>query len=130
MRDLVASTPNAEGKWFAAAKHAALFDMAIELAARSPTDPRTLARAARDYADERANFAIESGLAALRWIALGHGYDVTGGDVLGAYLAVMKAASAAGVANERVKVRIREVVSGDQPGSRFVRDVLGRHLVG
>ena len=73
LRDLIASQPGAEGKWFAAAKDAGLFDMAIELASSSPTDPRTLARAARDYGKDQPDFAITSGLAALRWISQGHG---------------------------------------------------------
>ena len=42
------ATPGEEGKWFAAAKDAGLYDEAIALARRTPTDPRTLARAARD----------------------------------------------------------------------------------
>jgi hypothetical protein len=52
LRDLVRSTPGEHGKWFAAAKDAGLFDLAIELANYSPCDPRTLARAARDFEDE------------------------------------------------------------------------------
>ncbi|MCC6535002.1 MAG: hypothetical protein IT531_20840, partial [Burkholderiales bacterium] len=43
--DLVASTPGQEGKWFAAAKDAGLYDEAIALAQRTPCDPRTLTRA-------------------------------------------------------------------------------------
>lgn len=39
LRDLISSTPGAEGKWFAAAKSTGLFDVAIELATRSPTRP-------------------------------------------------------------------------------------------
>lgn len=46
---------------------------AIELATRSPTDPRTLTRAARDYAEEQPEFALSAGLAALHWISRGHG---------------------------------------------------------
>ena len=44
LRDLVASQPGQEGKWFAAAKDTGFFDLAIELANRSPADPRTLSR--------------------------------------------------------------------------------------
>jgi hypothetical protein len=79
LRDLIASTPGAEGKWFAAAKDAELFDVAIELATRSPTDPRTLTRAARDYAEKQPDFALAAGLAALHWISRGQGYEITGG---------------------------------------------------
>jgi hypothetical protein len=85
LRDLVASTPGAEGKWFAAAKDAGMFDLAIELVTHSPTDPRTLARAARDFAESQPTFAFTAGLASLRWISLGHGYDITGLDVLDAH---------------------------------------------
>src|SRR4029078_6492406 len=48
LEDLVASTPGQEGKWFAAAKDAGLYDKAIALAQRTPCDLRTLTRAARD----------------------------------------------------------------------------------
>ena len=71
LRDLVKSEPGAEGKWFAAAKDAGLFDVSIELARRSPTDPRTLTRAARDFASKRPEFAIDAGLTALHWMARG-----------------------------------------------------------
>lgn len=79
LNDLIASTPGAEGKWFAAAKDAGLFGVAIELVTRSPTDPRTLTRAARDYAKKQPEFALAAGLAALHWISRGHGYEITGG---------------------------------------------------
>ena len=62
---LVASMPGEEGKWFAAAKDAGLFAEAIDLATRTPCDPRTLARAARDHAETEPSFAIEAGLAAI-----------------------------------------------------------------
>jgi hypothetical protein len=44
--DLVSETPGEEGKWFAAAKDAELFDEAIALANRTPCSPQTLTRAA------------------------------------------------------------------------------------
>lgn len=74
-----------------------MFDVAIELATRSPTGPRTLIRAARDYAQKQPDFALAAGLAALHWISRGHGYEITGGDVLDAYTAVTQAAGSAGV---------------------------------
>jgi hypothetical protein len=126
--DLVAMTPGAEGKWFAAAKDAGLFDMAIELATRSPTDPRTLVRAAKDYRAQRPNFAVASGLAALYWISLGHGYEITGMDVLNAYTAVMQAARGAEVDEQRLKGQIREMISGPRPGNPFLNKILEHHL--
>lgn len=92
LRDLVASQPGQEGKWFAAAKDAGFFELAIELANKSPSDPRTLIRAARDFAVERPDFALAAGMTALPGIANGWGYDIAGADVLDAYAAVMAAA--------------------------------------
>ncbi len=130
LRDLVASTPGAEGKWFAAAKDAGLFNVAIELASSSPTDPRTLARAARDFAESQPQFALAAGLAALRWISLGHGYDITGLDVLDAYSAVMHAASKAGADARQVKAQIRNLLSSAPVGNQFMKTVLAHQLTG
>jgi hypothetical protein len=58
---LVASTPGDEGNWFAAAKDAGLLDAAIALAKRSPTDPRTLARAARAHVADGAGVRDRGG---------------------------------------------------------------------
>lgn len=128
LRDLVASTPGAEGKWFAAAKDAGLFDVAIELGTRSPTDPRTLTRAARDYAEKQPAFALAAGLAALRWISLGHGYDITGADVLDAHSAVTQAAVNAGVPTQQINEQIREMIASTQPGNSLMETILARHL--
>ena len=128
LRDLIASTPGAEGKWFAAAKDAGLFDLAIELAARSPTDPRTLTRASRDYAEKQPDFALAAGLAALHWISRGHGYEITGGDVLDAYAAVTQASVGAGVPAQRINEQIREMIVGAQPGTSLMGTILGHRL--
>ena len=77
LADLVAETPGDEGKWFAAAKDAGLFDEAIALANRTPCSPQTLTRAARDFVERQPAFALEAGMAALRWLVEGYGYDVT-----------------------------------------------------
>lgn len=81
LRDLVAMTPGEEGKWFAAAKDAKLFNEAVGLANRSPCAPQTLIRAARDFVEKNPRFAVESGMAALRWLVEGYGYEVTANDV-------------------------------------------------
>ena len=125
LRDLVASTPGAEGKWFAAAKEAGLFEEAIALVNHSPADPRTLTRAAKDFAEKQPAFALASGLAALRWIARGHGYEITGAEVLEAYSALMQAARSSGMDEQQVKAQVREIIGADQPGSRFVRTIIG-----
>lgn len=128
LRDLVASQPGTEGKWFAAAKDAGLFDLAIDLATRSPTDPRTLARAARDFTVNRPDFAVACGMAALRWISLGHGYEITGSDVLDAYSAVVQAARGAGVEEQQIKAQVRELITGPQANNQFVKTILAHHL--
>ncbi|MBI2219302.1 MAG: hypothetical protein HYU51_18645 [Candidatus Rokubacteria bacterium] len=125
--DLVATTPGDEGKWFATAKEVGLFDEAIRLANLTPCDPRTLARAARDFAGERAEFAVEAGLAALRWLVDGYGYEITSADVWDAYTNTMNAAEKLGRAGE-VRGRIRTLVAEETFGERFVRRILGREL--
>ena len=102
--------------------------MAAELAARSPTDPRTLTRAARDYAEKQPAFALAAGLAALRWISLGYGYDITGADVLDAYSAVTQAAENAGLPTQQVNEQIREMIASTQPGNSLMKTILARHL--
>ncbi|MFM0260389.1 hypothetical protein [Paraburkholderia sediminicola] len=125
--DLVASSPGAEGKWFAAAKDAGLLDLAVSLAMRSPTDPRTLIRAARDFVSRRPEFAMACGMAALHWMAAGFGYEITGSDVLDAYGALTDAALAAGVERDQINRRLRDQFAA-VPTHSFVATVLARHL--
>ncbi|MBI5627524.1 MAG: hypothetical protein HY953_01285 [Candidatus Rokubacteria bacterium] len=104
-----------------------LLDEAIQLANRTPCDPKTLTRAARDFADERPEFAVEAGLAALRWLVEGYGYEITGLDVWAAYANTVKAADKVGRAEE-VRTRIRTLVASETYGDRFVTRILGREL--
>ncbi|MBK5101281.1 MAG: hypothetical protein JJE15_09865 [Desulfobacteraceae bacterium] len=127
LRDLVASTPGNEGKWFAAAKSAGLYDEAIELANQSPCDPKTLTRAGRDMEATNPRFAVEAGVAALRWLVEGYGYDITGMDVWAAYDHTMQAAESAGCKPETFE-RIRELVAGENFGECFVTKMLGPDL--
>jgi hypothetical protein len=127
LADLVALNPGEEGKWFAAAKDAKLFDEAIALVSRAYTDPRTLTRAARDFAETQPAFAIEAGMAALRWLVEGYGYDITGADVWSAYNYTMKASTQQGSA-AATRERIRELVATETFGERFVTKILGREL--
>ncbi|MBE3117330.1 MAG: hypothetical protein IMZ61_13660 [Planctomycetes bacterium] len=123
LRDLVASTPGEEGKWFAAAKSAGLYEEAIELANRTPCDPRTLTRAARDLAETEPRFALEAGLAALRWIAEGYGYEITGLDVREAHDRTMRAAEILGC-RENALSRIRKLAEKNSDGSRILAAIL------
>ena len=127
LADLVALTPGEEGKWFAAAKDAKLLEEAVALVSRAPTDPRTLTRAARDFAETQPAFAIEAGIAALRWIAKGYGYEITGADVWSAYQHTMKAAAKHGSVDATQK-RINGLVAADTAGARFVARILPRAL--
>ncbi len=124
--DLVETTPGDEGKWFAAAKDAGLYDDALALASRTPCDPKTLARAARDYADEQPAFAVGAGLLALYWLVQGYGYEITGVDVLDAYRATLAAAERHRSSAE-VKERVLKMVAAEHAGG-FVTKVLGREL--
>ena len=129
LSDLVASQPGSEGKWFAAAKDAGLFDVAIELVNKSPTDPRTLIRASRDFAEKQADFAVSAGMAALHWMARGYGYQITAGDVLEAYSSVLNAASAAGVSEAQIKAQIRDVITEDDSGNNILLAILRDRLI-
>ena len=125
LHDLVESTPDEEGKWFAAAKSAGLYDEAIKLANRTPCDPKTLTRAARDMAEKEPLFAVEAGVAALFWMVKGYYYEITNIDVREAYQHTMRAAENLG-RKEKTYQRIRDLILSEEPG--FVADVLGRKL--
>jgi len=126
LADLVKTAPGDEGKWFAAAKEAGLYDEALALASRTPCDPKTLTRAARDLAEGQPAFATEAGLLALHWLVLGYGYEVTGADVWAAYESTMKAAEASGKGDE-ARERVRQIVGAEPPGG-FVSRVLEREV--
>lgn len=102
--------------------------MAIELANRSPTDPRNLARAARDFAVDRPEFALAAGMAALYWISTGHGYEITSVDVLDAYQAVMQASGVAGIEDQQIQAQIRNLIDGQPANGQFLQKVLAQHL--
>jgi hypothetical protein len=126
LADLVKTTPGDEGKWFAAAKEAELYDEALALASRTPCDPKTLTRAARDFADKQPAFALGAGMLALRWLVQGHGYEITGADVWTAYSSMMTAAEKNGNVAE-IRERVKGLVASEAPGG-FVTRILGREL--
>jgi hypothetical protein len=126
LADLVKTTPGDEGKWFAAAKEAGLYDEALALASQTPCDPKTLTRAARDHAETQPAFAVGAGLLALHWLVQGYGYEITGADVWAAFTCTMKAAEKAGTVAE-VRGRVQKLVAGEAPGG-FVWKILGREL--
>lgn len=119
LKDLIDLTPFEEGKWFAAAKSIGLYDEAIALANTSPTSPQTLTRAARDFSGDRPEFALEAGLAALKWLARGYGYDVTYVDVAEAVAYTLDAAKGAG-RTESVLKRITQIAKEESQQETFV----------
>ncbi|MFQ5469980.1 MAG: hypothetical protein ACE5EH_06675 [Gammaproteobacteria bacterium] len=124
LADLIATTPGEEGKWFATAKEIKLFDLALELANRSPCDPKTLTRAARDYLDTEPVFALGCAMATLRWLSEGWGYEVTSADVVEAYDRAMDAASSLSQA-DAVASQIRQLVESKKNASMaFVQQAL------
>lgn len=84
-------------------------------------------RAARDFTDRRPEFSLEAGMAALRWLIEGYGYEITGADVWSAYTNTMKAAEKAGCVAE-ARDRIRRLVASAPYANRFVIGILGREL--
>lgn len=127
LTDLVANSPGNEGKWFAAAKSAGLYIEAIELANRTPCDPKTLIRAARDMKNRESRFAVEAGITALRWMAAGYGYEITNLDVREAWQFTMEAARNVGCEDE-ARERIRALLANTPSPSLMVSKVLGAEL--
>jgi len=127
LQDLVDSEPGEEGMWFAAAKDAGLFEAAIALVSQSPTDPRTLTRAAKDYVTKRPEFALAAGMASLRWMIHGYGYEISKADLLLAYTATCEAACAAGKGDEFVKQDIQKWLS--ETKNQLATTVLQKFLI-
>lgn len=72
--------------------------------------------------------ANKAGLAALRWIAAGYGYEITGLDVLSAYSGTIEAAKNCSAVDE-VEGRIRELLAAPTSASKeFMAKVLERSL--
>ena len=124
LRDLIASTPGEEGKWFATAKSLKRFDAATRLAWASPCDPKTLTRAARDHLNDQPAFALQTAMAALHWAAAGHGYELTGVDVLQAHRYGMDAARRLGQSTE-MQHWVRQALAGEHATAKWMRHVLG-----
>ena len=123
LTDLIATTPGQEGKWFATAKTLKRFDLAMQLAWKSPCDPETLVRAARDNVGKNPAFAAEVALAALHWICQGRGYELTSLDVQMAYRLAREAGQALGQ-SDRVALRIQTMLKPTTREVRWVREML------
>jgi hypothetical protein len=123
----ITQTPSQEGKWFAAARHAGFLDIALELATDYIVEPKTLITATRDHAETDPAFAVHVGLAALRNMDSGFGYEeATPADVHTAYHAVLQAARAADRLSEAV-ISMHRYFGGVRPDG-IVWSVLRREL--
>ncbi|MDE2296675.1 MAG: hypothetical protein KGL99_11210 [Burkholderiales bacterium] len=121
---LIASTPGEPGKWFATAKTLKLFDRATQLAWASPCDPKTLTRAARDHLGKQPEFAMQAALAALHWMSMGHGYELTGLDAHEAHQLAIEAARTAQQIDQAQAI-VEQVLAADRPMSAWMRRSLG-----
>jgi hypothetical protein len=74
LEDLIA-LHGRKGKWFAAAKTAKYFDIALDCAADHEAAPSTLIRAASDFAIKEPAFAAEVALRAVEHLLAGRGYE-------------------------------------------------------
>jgi hypothetical protein len=127
LSDLINTTPGEEGKWFATAKDLKLYELALQLAEKSPCEPKTLTRAAKDFLESEPAFAFGSAMAALRWMNEGWGYEVTTIDVIDAYDLALEASNRAGI--DKVPEKIRALLDrAHSGGSAFVRQSLSHKL--
>lgn len=124
LNDLIQSSPGDEGKWFATAKSLGRFELAIDLANRSPCDPKTLIRAARDHLKVQPAFSAEAALAALFWISRGFGYEMTSLDAREAYRYALEAATSIGQP-DKVASRVGQMLATEGPSSKWLRESLG-----
>ena len=121
---LVEASGSEPGKWFATAKTLKVLDLASSLAWASPCDPKTLIRAARDHRATQPEFAMQSALAALHWMSMGHGYELTGLDVMTAHGLAIDCASLANQ-TDLAMATLAKVLEPDRPQSAWMCRSLG-----
>ncbi len=124
--DLIASTPEDAGRWFATAKILGCLDLDGELARGSPVDIGTLLRAARDHPYAQPAFALDCATAVLHWMAEGRFYELKAGDVWQAQSHALRAAEALGHL-EPTQSLIEGLIASEATDP-FVRQHLSRPL--
>jgi hypothetical protein len=129
LADLIAASDGHEGRWFATACALRFHELAAELATRSPSDPRTLCRHAQERLDVDPEFARAVALAALKWIAAGHGVEISGDDVFVAYDLVRAAGERLGAA-ERTRGQVWAVLDQPTAAAAWAQQLLGPDLGG
>lgn len=122
---LIDTSPESPGKWFATAKTLGQLELAEQLIWKSPCDPHTLIRAARDFATKQPFFAMQCARGALHWISTGYGYEITGLDVSRAWQLAISTSDVTGQATETAALinRIAESAPWIKP---FVGKSVGR----
>lgn len=125
--DLLAASPGQEGRWFATAVALRFFDLALEIAATSPCDPRTLVRAGLARLAGDPGFAREVAVAALRWTCGGHGVEITGDDVYAAF-DLARAGAARTEALSRTRSAIAAACDQPHPAAQWVLGLLAAEL--
>ena len=116
-----------KGKWFAAAKDAGFFDIALACARSGRAEPSTLLRATRDFAEKAPQFAVEVGIESIRALLAGVSYELpTGAQMSVHYDMVMGVADRHGI-GEMAKVALSEMAYGSF-GDRLLREALVRKL--
>lgn len=107
------------GRFFAAAKDAGFYDVALQFAQTGRTDPRTLSRAARDLAATQPAFAMTVGRLALERLLQGYGYEVTYLDVSDAYRHFVEAADRLGLKESAIQdaVGLAKFAKAHQPNA-------------
>lgn len=86
-----------------------------------PCDPKTLNRAARDHLKTQPDFAMQCALASLHWMSMGHGFELTGLDVLEAHRFAIEAAAV----TQQARTSIEQVLASDGPMVAWMQRSLG-----
>jgi hypothetical protein len=77
--------------------------------------------------DKEPYFALEAGIAALRWLIAGYGYEITGLDVLDPYKFALEAATNIGCLQD-TQDRIRKMATADKSIDQFASKIIRREL--
>ena len=101
-----------KGKWFAAATDAGYLDIAFDCASTGDTEPKTLVRAARDFAETEPEFAAKVALIAIKALLKGKGYEPSTLDIRDAYNHLLIAAGKLD-AVEEVTVEVKRMLAND-----------------
>jgi len=126
----LAESSGDSGRYFAAAKDAGFYDLAMQFAEGGRTDPRTLTRAARDLAGKQPAFATKAGRLALERLLQGYGYEVTSLDVLDAYRHFVAAAEKLGLAESATRDAIALADAAQEQHPDPLAQALLRHIGG